>query len=133
MLHPVTQFCSHFLEIVFNTFVIWTVILEIITKCCFKNNFCVFVFSKSVVIVFSWVFSNFYIWRIEQEKAMSQPQLGVLCPVDWSYSETGTGICQSLQQTQLHGKNTTQISDMLIHSRHTQTFKLLWASRGLTS
>lgn len=73
--HSVLTSC--FLKIVFKTFVILTVVLKVITKCLFQNNFSKLHYLQSVLteIVFA---PNLCMWGVEHEPAINSPCLGAL-------------------------------------------------------
>ena len=77
LLRCLIQLLSHSLKIVFKTFVILTVILKIVTKCYFQNNFPKSHYFQFILTDFFFS-SNFYIWEIAHEAAISHPWPGVL-------------------------------------------------------
>lgn len=78
LLRCLIHLLSHSLKIVFKTFVILTVILKIVSKCYFQNNFHKSHYFQFILTEKKFFSSNFYVWRIEHEAAISDPWPRVL-------------------------------------------------------
>lgn len=78
LLRCLIQLFSHSLKIVFKTFVMLTVILKIVTKCHFQNNFHKSHYFQFILTEKKFFSSNFNIWGIEHKAAISHPWPGVL-------------------------------------------------------